>query len=311
MKKQLLIAAVAATMATVSIADVSITGSGKMNYLNVDSATETSDTNTFTNELDLNITGKNGDTTVFMNIENLSANSTAALNVKTAYMASKIADVNVQIGSWYSSDSLLSDGSAGSNKFKASTTVGGVTITFEDQKDAAEALTLSGTVSGVSLKHKMTNNGAGVDTADTTVSGSISGVNAAYRSISVDGANNDEESIEISTEVSGVTFTYASVDVEGTGTTNSDGWLGTFATASAQNEISGFGIKTELAGNTIQIKSIDAKTSPTAVETSRTKFYVTRPLASGATFEAIYTDLDAATSATDSKTLDLELSVSF
>jgi len=310
MKKQLLIAAVAATMATVSIADVSITGSGKMNYVNTDSATETLDTNTFTNELDLNVTGKSGDTTVFMNIENLSASGTAALNVKSAYMASSIADVNVQIGSWYSSDSLLSDGGAGNNKFKASTTVGGVSITFEDQTDAAEAITFAGDVAGVSIKHKMSNDGAGTDTADTTLSGSIGGVNVAYRTIDSDAANADKESIEVSTEMNGVTFTYASVDVDGTGTTASDGYLGTFATA--QNEINGSGIKTALAGNTIQVKMIDSKLTSTATDDSRTKIVVTRPLASGATFEATYTDLDAAAGSTsDSKTLDLELSVSF
>jgi hypothetical protein len=310
MKKQLLIAAVAATMGTAAIADVSITGSGKMNYVNTDSATESSDTNAFTNELDLNITGKHGDTTVFYNIETLTASGTGALNTKAAYMTSKVGDVDVKIGSWFSADSLLSDGSVGNGKFVASTTVGGVKIAFEDQTSGAEAVIISGDVSGVSISHKMTNDGAGTDTTDTKIGGSIADVNIDYRTINVDGANNDKESLEMSTEMNGITATYAMFDSEGTTGVqiNSDGYLGNIDAFEAQ----GFGIKTTVAGNTVQIKSITAKlASKTAVETDYTKFVVTRALASGATFEATYTDTDNIAATADTKVLDLELLVKF
>ena len=68
MKKQLLIAAVAATMGTAAIADISITGSAKVNYTQTDNALSTSqDTDTFSNEMDLKVKGTNGDTAVVIN----------------------------------------------------------------------------------------------------------------------------------------------------------------------------------------------------------------------------------------------------
>jgi len=313
MKKQLLIAAVAATMTSAAIADISISGSSKMNYTNTDSATEASDTNAFSVETNLGVVGKNGDTSVTVNFQTKNAADNAGLDTQDAYFQSKIGDVAVKAGNWRGSHNLLEDGDATSvGKFEASTTVGGVTIKYADQNDAAESITLSGSVSGVALSHKMTNDGAGVDTTDTSISASISGVNAAYRSISVDGANNDKESIQVSTEVNGITATYASVDMEGTGNSISmDGYLGDL---SGVSEAQGFGISTSVAGNKVAVKAIDVNTnaSGTGTDDSYTKIVVTRPLASGATFEATYTDKDAAAGSTsDTKTLDLELAVKF
>ena len=306
MKKQLLIAAVAATMATVSIADVSISGSGKINYTNTDT-TGADSVNTFTNELDLNITGKSGDNTIFLNIENLDANGTGALNTKTAYMSSKVGDINVKVGSWYGADSLLGNGGAGNNRFSADTTIGGVKIQYENQEAGDESVTLSGTVAGISISHESHQDG---DT-DTSVSGSFGGVNATYRSWEQDietSTATDKTSIEVSTEVQGVTLTYAAVENDGTGTTTSDAFFGTFATA--VNDLEGFGLKTTLAGNTVQLKSYDVKEASTSADDSYTKLVVTRALASGATAELTYTSKDDAGTA-DVDTLDLELFVKF
>ena len=313
MKKQLLIAAVAATMTSVAMADISINGSSKMNYTNTDSATEASDTNLFSLETNLGIVGKNGDTAVTVNFQTKNAADNAGLDTQDAYLTSKIGDVAVKAGNWRGSHNLLEDGDATAvGKFEASATFGGVTIKYADQNNAAESITLSGSVSGVALSHKMTNNGAGVDTTDSSISGSVSGVTAAYRTISVDGANNDKESLQISGDVANMTVTYASVDMEGTGNTISmDGYLGDLEGVS---EAQGFGISTSVAGNTVAVKSIDVNTnaSGTGTDDQYTKVVVTRPLASGATFEATYTDKDAASGSTaDSKTLDLELAVKF
>ncbi len=64
MKKQLLIAAVAATMTSAAFADISLTGSMKVNYKNTD--TNGSPVDTVTQEGDLVITGTNGGTKVHM-----------------------------------------------------------------------------------------------------------------------------------------------------------------------------------------------------------------------------------------------------
>ena len=314
MKKQLLIAAVAASMTSVAMADISISGSTKINYTNVDSSTETSDTNAFTTEINLGVVGSTGGTSVVVNLQTKDQADGAAFDIQDSYVTTSVGDINIKAGAWRGSHNLLEDGdTTTSSKFEASTTVGGVTITYADAENGSESVKLAGTVAGVSVSHKMGNTAVGnIDFTDTSVSGSLSGVNVAYRTKNTDGANNDIESLEISTEMSGITATYAMVDTEGTGNSISmDGYLGDLEGVS---EADGFGIKTVVAGNTVQIKSIDVSTAANGAgaDDSYTKFVVTRAMASGATFEAIYTDKDAASGSTaDSKTLDLELAVKF
>ena len=66
MKKQLLIAAVAATMASASMADISITGAGMAKFVTTDTAGTGTDSHVTSQEMDLKVTGKHGDTTVVM-----------------------------------------------------------------------------------------------------------------------------------------------------------------------------------------------------------------------------------------------------
>jgi len=79
MKKQIVAAAVAATMSAVALADISITGAAKVNYTNVDVAGSTPDTNKFTQETDLKIKGKNGDTEVVINLGGNGLDNTAVI----------------------------------------------------------------------------------------------------------------------------------------------------------------------------------------------------------------------------------------
>jgi len=309
MKKQLLIAAVAATMTSVAMADVSITGSGKLNYTNTVNQTA-NDSNAFTTDLVLEIVGKSGDTSVHFKEEFNDANGTDGMNMKNAYMKSKIAGVNVQAGSWYGSDSLLGNGGAGNGKFSADYTIEGVKIQYEAQNDSDESVTVSGTVGGVSLSHEVFQSN-GTSNSDTKVSGSVAGVGIAYRTIDSDTATNEKESLEVNYTTNDVTLTYAEVDVNSTGTTTSDAFFGT--QASAVGDMSGFGLKTALAGNTVQLKSykINPDNASGSKDNDYIKFVVTRPLASGATFEATYTDKDDTNGTADSETLDLELAVKF
>ena len=308
MKKQLLIAAVAATMTSVAMADISITGAAQVNYTNVDLDAGTS-TNAITHDVDLKITGSAGATTVVMDIQNTNAAADAVdteayasatenaaisftdneLNVKNVYMTTSIAGVNVKAGTWYGSDSLLSDGGQTANQVSLDTTISGVKVQFEDNM-ATSSITFSGEVAGVALSHEIHD-----ASTDTQVSGSFSGVNAAYRSINADAANSDKTSLEVSTEVQGVTVTYAKVDSEVN--TASDTFFGTHA---AIKDATGFGLTTALAGNTVTFKSLEIDAQ------DYTKVVVNRALASGATLEATYTDKQNV-----STTLDLELAVKF
>ena len=311
MKKQLLIAAVAATMTSVAMADISIAGSGKLNYTNVDNQT-TADTNLFSTDLVVTLTGKTGDTSVVIKQEFNDANGVDAMNTKNAYMASNIAGVNVKAGTWFSADSLLGNGTQSDGAFSADYTVEGVKVQYENKNTASGvestgSWTVSGAVQGVSLSHEMHEN----NDTDTKVSGSVAGVDIAYRSYDSDTATSDKESIEVNYTTNGITLTYADVDVNSTGTTTSDAFFGT--QASAVGDMTGFGISTAVAGNTVALKSykINPDNASGSVDNEFTKVVVTRPLASGSTFEATYTDKDDKNSTANSTTLDLELSVKF
>ena len=319
MKKQLLIAAVAATMATVSIADVSITGGAKINFTNTDTTNDDS-VNQFNHDIDFTLAGKNGDTSVSVTVANETTGATTTtdtkFDVENAYVASKVMGANVKVGQWAGADSNMANGTRSAGKFSADMTFSGVKVQFEDQSTGSKSITLSGSVADVAVSHEMFQN----DDTDTTVSGSFGGVNAKYRSIQddSDSTNGDKRSFALSTEVNGITLSYNDVDVKGTGQTSSDDWFGTFGgtctttseLATCFNEASGFGVSTALAGNTVTLKSYDIKEISTATDDSYTKVVVNRPLAGGATFEMTYTDKDDA-AGTDVETLDLELAVKF
>ncbi len=333
MKKQLLIAAVAATMTSVAMADISITGAAKVNYVNVDSTVNTSDSNSIDHDVDFTIAGKSGATTVSMTFATTgktvagSANTPGAgtnnvtttpvastptsggLITENVFLTTKIGDFNIKTGSYASADTNMSDGSRADGKISIDTTMSGIKLQFEDSDAAGNgsSVTLSGSVSGVALSHEVFNKAT-----DTVVSGSFGGVNAKYRSYDFDGTNSgtttDKTSLVLSTEMNGVTLAYVDVDVAAGGTTTSDDWFGTISTA--VNDMSGFGLSTSVAGNTVALKSYDIKKTSASADDSYTKIIVTRPLASGTTFEATYTDADMAVGA-DSETLDLELAVKF
>ena len=308
MKKQLLIAAVAATMTSVAFADISITGGSKINW----TSTETTGANNsaaFKHDVDFTLVGKSGDTTVSATVSNANSAATVAstMTAENVFMTTKVMGANLKAGQWSGSDSNLSNGSRSAGKFSANYTVSGVKVTYEDSTAGSNSVALSGSVAGVAVSHKVLQN----DNTDTSVSGSFGGVTGKYRSVDVDTATanaTDKTSLVLSTEVQGMTLTYAQVDVDGTGVTSSDDFFGTHASL---NQAEGFSAKTSMAGNTVTVKSYDVKPASTNADDSYTKFIVTRPLASGATFELTYTDKDAGDARVDTTTLDLELAVKF
>jgi len=312
MKKQLLIAAVAATMTSVAFADISITGGSKINWTSTDT-TGVNNSAAFKHDVDFTLVGKSGDTTVSATVSNASATATAAATMvaENVFMTTKVMNVNVKAGQYAGGDSNMGDGTRSAGKFSADTTLSGVKVQFEDSTAGSNSVTLSGSVAGVAISHEVHQN----DNTDTSVSGSFGGVTAKYRSVDVDtetATARDKASLTLSTEVQGVTLSYAKVDVDGTAVTTSDDFFGTYNAASLGfNEAEGFSAKTAIAGNTVTVKSYDVKPTAAQADDSFTKLIVTRPLAAGATFEMTYTDKDAGNARPDVTTLDLELAVKF
>ncbi len=285
MKKQLLIAAVAASMTSVAMADISITGTATANINSVSG----SDT-TYAQDLDLKITGKVGATTAVIDLETLS--SLTGMDVKNSYMTTSIGGANIKVGDWYGSDSLLGNGgNNNTEQLSVDYSMGGVKVQYEAE-GASDSVTVSGTVGGVSISHEIFD-----AKTDTKFSGSAAGVAITYRKIDDDTDSKDASSLEVSTAVSGVTVSYAKVDRNAAG--NSDAFFGEFAGDNKFTDATGFALSTSVAGNKVTFKSLDIDN----VDTN--KVIVSRPMAGG-TFEATFADKDGAASS-----VDLELKVSF
>ena len=289
MKKQLLIAAVAATMGTAAIADISISGAAKVNWTDTDyTAAGTADTNTINHDVDWTIAGKSGDTGVSATFSTTTAGAFVTENV---FLTTSIAGVNIKTGSFSGGDSMMGDGSRADGKISLDTTVSGVKVQFEDTDAAGNnsSITVSGSVSGVAVSHEI------FDTkTDSSISGTFGGVTAKFRSVDSDTDTSDMDSVLISTEVQGVTLTYA--DVDANATHSSDAFFGTVA---AMTDASGFSAATSLAGNGVTFKSYEID------NVDHTKVIVNRPLANGSTFEATFHDNGVA------DIIDLELAVKF
>ena len=332
MKKQIIAAAVAASVSAVALADVAISGAAQVNW----TQTETSSNSTSTamsHDLDLKIVGKSGDTSVTVDIENLDAEeagkSTTAdvIDFKNVYMTTKIGDIDVKMGSWYGGDSLLANGSSTKDRVKLSTDVMGWGVSYETTSDAAASgstdalgstlygdnseIIVSGSIGPVKVSHEMESY---EDHTTTTVSTSYQGVNLYYQTQESDNSskNDNKDALQVDATLNGVTVTYAKVDASETAAgTQSDAFFGTFDgdadSATRIDEADGFGIKTDVAGNTVQFRNYTVqKASAVSTDVDYNKVIVTRNLASGATAEVTFTDEDGG-----NETLDLELRVKF
>jgi len=325
MKKQLLIAAVAATMTSAAMADISITGGMKVNYKSIETAGVNA--NSISHETDLQVTGKSGGTTVYIELNNDSADglagttSTASaattddngnFDVEDVWMKTTIAGATVKAGTWNGSDSLVSaDSARATGKFDVRTTVSGVTVIVDGSADSNKNITFKGDVAGVAASYKIDDLGADEYKLSTT----MNGVTVAYHNVDdLDAtASTGKSSLMVSGAVQGFDLSYAQADTDSGATIDSDSYFGdttAFATTVAQgSDISGFGISTKIAGNTVSAKSITVEN--TATDTDIVKFVVTRPLAAGATLEVQYTDEDTGTTASSRETFDVELAVKF
>ena len=318
MKKQLLIAAVAATMTSVAMADISIAGSAKANFTVVDFEDTQVNTNTISREMDLFITGKNGDTTVVMNIANDTLGA-AGLVTEDSYVATKLGDVAVKVGAWDNGNNALRESARTDAHLAASTTLGGVTITYDGYGDAADdSVKLAADISGVAVSYKQLATGEDIDVSTT-----VGGVKVSYLALNRDTANTDRSVVEVSGSFNGVDVKVAQANADSGARIEGDSWMGDFENAAYtgsttaaydlanDQDVTSISLKTKMAGNTVEFRNtkVDGVSDN---DVSFNKFIVTRPLANGTTFEATYTDLDdKGQTTTDSTSLDLELAVKF
>ena len=321
MKKQLLIAAVAATMGTAAIADISLTGNAKFEYFNTE--TSTTSTNKTNTEMNLSVKGSNGDTSVVINVE-VNGHGDDQIDIEDMYMTTKIGDVTVKGGDYASSTSgilgeidnggrandkvTLSGSTSGVSWYAGNSgTAGGSTVIDENMfvggsvdvagwnvqakhvSSTVDAFGISGSVAGLGVRLETKNDtAANGDTTFGNLTYSTNGIDLAYAWLDSDKANKiDEDDSSIFAVENGIV----------TATTD---------TGNAQ-----ISAKTSIAGNSVTVKSGSVENGiATGTDLDYMQIAVSRPLASGATFAATYTDKDV-TSSTDTQILELDLSVSF
>ena len=274
MKKQLLIAAVAATMTMATTADVSITGSA---------AFKTTD-GVYSHEADLVVSGTSGDTSVTMNIS-----LDGTFEIEDLYLKTSIAGVDLKMGQWEGSSSELGASSAASEKLVVSTSFGGISIAYKDT-NGANSTTIGGEFGGITVSHEINQDSS----TETTASGSMGGVNVDVHTTEAAGKTNT--AFTLSTEIQGATLTYVQIDADAN--MDSDGYVGEFSLTAGQSA-KAIGISTAYNGNTIGLKAI------TIAGADSTELSISRDLGNGTMLDVTYTD-----TATD-EVLEVELSVAF
>jgi len=320
MKKQLLIAAVAATMASVAIADIAITGNAKFEYFNAQTGTAAA-TNTTNTEVNFTVSGKSGDTSVVANLE-MNTHGAGTMDIEDLYMTTKLGDFSVKAGNYASGTSgilgEIDNGGRASNKVTVSTTMGGVDLYIGNSAAAGSGATAinnnmfagaSMTIAGVKVQAKKVDE----DTDAFGISGSAGGVSYRLEQKSDTAANGDVTFGQISGSTNGIDLSYAWIDADKANMIAEDDSSifaveANIATATGVTQVSA---KTTIAGNTVTVKSGSVEKGISA--TADLDFFqvsAVRSLASGATATVTYTDKEATTT-TDTETLEIDLSVKF
>jgi len=326
MKKQIIAAAVAASVSAVAIADISITGDAKYEYLYTDNSDGTT-ANQANTEMHINIAGKKGDTSVVLKTEiDSHGASGSTLDIEDNYLTTKVGDITVKAGNYASGTSGLlgeiDEGGRATNKVTLSTNVGGVKVyagntgreTGEGmtalQEDMFAGVVFSAAGNTIELKK----NSSTVDSMG--IKGSMAGLNYRVEQKNNDTANSDVTFAEVGTTVGGMSISYAMIDADQgdlVGETDSSIFAKEMGNLSGSTEdgTQQVTVSTSLDGNKVTVKagSIDNAFGANK-DQDWTQVIVSRPLASGATATLTYTDADTSATA-DATTFEVDLSVSF
>ena len=275
MKKQLLIAAVAATMASATFADVSITGGSEVTIAKSGTTVETT----------LGLKGKSGDTSVTIDLD---LHNAAGDNlVKNAYMNTSVVGIAVKAGQWKSGASNLGRSSYKTGAYNLSTSFSCVKLAYEETgSGSTNSVTVSGTVAGISASHKINSSSL----TETKVSGAFGGVNLAYH-LKEANATDNNTAISVSTTVGNVKLAYTTIDIEAA-LSGMDGAISDTTGTVNVGTHNAMTVSTAVAGNTVTFKRYELN------DVSNNKIIVKR-----GNLKATYND--------NTDSLEVELAVKF
>ena len=325
MKKQLLIAAVAATMATASMADISIKGSANIKMAGKDLSTDTFTAQSSSQNMDVDITGSNGATKVIAHLDIDNASSTGGtdtstdggtINVDKLYMTTAIGSVNVKAGDWSSCVGMVEGVqkcTTTNNSISLSTKVGGYTIGVSggmSDDSATNSLAISGKVAGFDVKIKESEH----TYTDIAVKGDLAigtGTGFYVEHMNRDAADSDATLIAAHTVINGVTVKAASWEADTAGVTAAlntgdirplgTSLVGDYHTKYAPTlatikDIKGVGANMDIQGNNVNVVVGNYDTT-TLNNLDFADVVVTRKLAAGTTLDMSYGKIDTSATA--------------
>ena len=222
MKKQLLIAAVAATLGTSAMADISITGDALVRFANNENGAA-ADMNSLDQRVRLKMVGTSGDTSVTFALRNdndgdtAAAGSTAAQSTRTtgndknlevdySYLTTKAGPVNIKVGEWWETTGLgvaRKGVGSGGNSINLSTTISNVDLSVQGSAgNGSTTVTAGTTIAGwkTVIEHDTANN---TGYTDVMVKGKIGPVNIAAEKYSSDAATADAGVVHVFGKVGG------------------------------------------------------------------------------------------------------------
>ena len=338
MKKQLLIAAVAATMTSVAMADISISGSANIKMAGKALSTDASAVQSSSQNMDIDIVGSNGSTKVYANLDIDNASNggiggveTSAeggtINVDKLYMTTSIGDVNIIAGDWSSCVGMVEGVQkciTTNNSIALSTTVAGLTVGVSgdmSNDSAANSISVSGKVAGLDFKIKDSEN----TYTNFSVKGDVAvgtGTGFYAEQMNRDAADSDATLVAAHTVVNGITLKAADYSADAAGMKFNTGdirplgssLIGDYHTAYTKNmapikDATLFGVNMDVAGNNVNVVVGEYDT----VDLNGLDFadiVVTRKLASGATLDMSYGKIDK-TASVDTTNYGAILSVKF
>ena len=317
MKKQLLIAAVAATLGTSAMADISITGDALMRYASTEDALGTAtDENQLDQRIRLKMVGTSGDTKVVMGLrtDNDETETTARTGganadmngIETDYrfISTKVGGATVKVGEWWESTGLglvRKGQSSGTNAVRVSGTVADVDLGLQGTVDGPEVvIDASTTIAGVKLglEHDTTDNTGYID---ATIEGKMADINYAAEIYQSDATASDADAhlVHLFTKIGGATvhlaaakweadsgtarvnnvkFSPLGVSILGTATgINGELAVGNVNAGTTEDKVTGARVDFNMAGNSIQLAAGNLEVG--TVDKSFTDIIVTRDLA--------------------------------
>ena len=226
MKKQLLIAAVAASMTSVAMADVSISGE----YEGI--VSQNTGAASFAQDLDLTVVGTSGGSSVTMTLEDITGGTDIAAS--QVFLKTNLEGVSFKAGRYESTNGNgILAAATNKDRIGLSTTVAGFGVGLTNASgDANGSVTVSGTIAGANVKVQNALN----STRFVTISGDVAGVAVAVeRQKTAAGTNTG---FNLSTDINGVAVAYEKVKINGSASNQDDGMIGDISSAAKASALS-------------------------------------------------------------------------